>query len=329
MPARGIAGLKDVAARTGLSVSVVSRALNPHPDKNARVAEETRKWVLNVAGEMGFRRNRSAEFMKRGGVATIGVFLPASPNRLVADLVFGIAEVLEAEDFPMQISFDNFAEGFRRFLEHNMDLSHSGVISYPSLVDDPKVEAEVKDYCRGKGRMVLLNTALRLDDVPVVAMDEELGGRMAAEQLLERGCGQFCVVGKCMGRQKGFHSALADAGRKGNEFNGDPDGLKRLASFCRGGSEDRPVGVFAVTDILALRVMRALSGGDARVGTEVLLVGYDDLDLTGETTPSLTTIHQPFREEGRMAARKLINLIYGGKEDPVLISPRLVARESA
>ncbi|MCG2660057.1 MAG: LacI family transcriptional regulator [Kiritimatiellae bacterium] len=324
-----MATLKDIARKTGFSVAVVSRALNPRPDRYARVAPATRRQLIRTAREMGFRRNRMAEFMRRGGLPTVGVFLPAVANRLVADLVFGISEVLSEEDLPMQIGFDGYVEGFRKFIRHNVDLAHSGIISYPALISDPDVEKEVAVYRSKGGKVVLLNTSAQLDGVPVISIDNQQGGRLAAERLLARRCVRFAVMGSSLGRKQGFQQFLSTADRTAREFNDDVSGLRALSRFCRKASQSQPVGVFAVMDKLALRVLRALSGTSLRVGRDVMLIGYDDLDLTPEITPSLTTVHQPFREEGRLAARKLIHMINGGQESSVLIPPRLVVRESA
>ncbi len=324
-----MATLKDIARQTGFSVAVVSRALNPRPDQYARVAPATRRLLMRTAREMGFRRNRMAEFMRRGGLPTVGVFLPAVANRLVADLVFGISEVLSEEDFPLQIGFDAYVEGFRKFIRHNVDLAHSGIISYPALISDPDVEKEVAAYLSKGGKVVLLNTSARLDGVPIISIDDRQGGRLAAEHLLARRCVRFAVMGSSPGRNQGFQQFLSTAARTTRKFKDDASGWSALSRFCLKASSSRPAGIFAVTDVLALRVLRTLSVTALKVGRDVLLIGYDDLDLAPEITPSLTTLHQPFREEGRLAARKLIRMINGGQELSVSIPPRLVIRESA
>lgn len=324
-----MAALKDIARQTGFSVAVVSRALNPRPDQYARVAPETRRLLINAARKMGFRRNRMAKFMRRGGLPTVGVFLPATANRLIADLVFGISEVLAEEDLPLQIGFDSYVAGFHKFIRRNMDLAHSGIISYPALISNPDVVKEVAVYRSKGGKVVLLNTSARLDGVPVISIDNRYGGRLAAERLMARGCIRFAVMGSYPGRNQGFQQALAAAGHAAREFKNDAPGLRGLSRFCRQASPSKPVGIFAVTDLPALRVLRTLAETSIKVGCDALLIGYDDLEFTPEIMPSLTTLHQPFREEGRLAAHKLILMINGDQESSVSIPPWLVMRASA
>jgi LacI family transcriptional regulator len=306
----------------------VSRALNRRPDKNARVAPATIKKITAAAKTLNFRRNRTAEFIRRGATPTIGVFVPANANRLMADLLFGIAEIARKEDFPLQIDSKLSLAGFRRFMRHNLDLAHSGVISYAALITQTAVAREVARFRSAGGKIVLLNCPLKIPGVPVVAMNERLGGSLAAARLLTRNCRKFAVVGEYKERRPGFEEKIAQTGCAAEKFSEDENGFKRLIVFCRSAVSARPVGIFAVNDALALRVIRALRGAGLSVGSNVLVVGYDDLALAPETDPPLTTIHQPFREEGRIAARKLINMIYGAGEKSTLISPRLVVRES-
>jgi len=324
--ARRRATLKDVARHVGLSVSVVSRALNRRPDKNARVAPDTVRKITLAAKALNFRRNRAAEFVKRGALPTIGVFVPPAVDRLMADLLFGIAEIAREDDFPLQIDSDFSLQGFRRFMRHNLDLAHSGVISYPMLITHPQIAREVELFRAGGGKVVLLNSALKIPGVPVVGMDERLGGRLAAERLLARNCKCFALAGEFKERGPGFEEKLTAAGCSMESFSEDAGGLRELVKFCR--SAAKPVGIFAVNDRLALVIIRSLRGAGLVVGRDVLVVGYDDMEMANESDPPLTTIHQPFREEGHLAARKLINLIYGETEQSVLVSPRLVARES-
>lgn len=324
-----MATLKDIAGKTGFSVAVVSRALNPRADERARVAPATLKLIVRVAREMGFRRNRMAEFMRRGSSPTVGVFLPEYANRLVADLIFGISEVLSAEDLPIQIEFDAYLESFRKFIRSTVDLAHSGVISYAALTADPELEKEVAAYRSKGGKVVLLNTLIRPEGVPVIVVDNYEGGRQAAKRLLARKCVRFAVVGTFPCRDRGFREHLSANGRTATEFGYEDSDFKALAKYCRKASASGPVGIFAISDKWALRVMRALSGTSLRIGRDIMLIGFDDQELTADITPALTTLRQPFREEGGLAARKLVRMINGNDETSATLQPYLVIRETA
>jgi LacI family transcriptional regulator len=66
-----------------------------------------------------------------------------------------------------------------------------------------------------------------------------------------------------------------------------------------------------------------------KFGKDVVLTGYDDLELSALLTPPLTTINQPFYKQGYRAVNKLINMIYGNTESNEAIKSFLVKRETA
>jgi len=317
-------GIKEVAARAGVSVSVASRALSPRPDKHARVAEETRRRVAGMAQALGYRRNRTAEFLKRGRTPVIGVFLPDCPNRLVADLMFGMAET--AGDLSLSFALGLTNAQYRRFIERLDDQSPCGIVSYPYFSLERRTVALLDRFCRHHP-MLLLNPEVPVASVPAITLGNREGGIMAGEHLLQRQCIEYAMVGDFYERRAGFAAAMSAAGRDFAWFPGDAAGIAGVAGLAA--STTGRIGIFAASDQLALQVMRAIRPTGRVLGREALVVGYDDLDLAAEADPPLTTIHQPFREQGRLAAKKIINLVYGKEEVSEQLVPRLVIRESA
>ena len=85
-------------------------------------------------------------------------------------------------------------------------------------------------------------------------------------------------------------------------------------------------GVFAVSDSLAMNILQYTSNFGLRVPDNFKLVGYDDMEWSA--TMGLSTIRQPFREEGRRAATKIIEMIYGKEEKDEVFMPSAVARKT-
>ena len=184
-----------------------------------------------------------------------------------------------------------------------------------------------------------------------VSIDNHTGGRLVARRLVERVCKAYFTDGVYRWRTEGFLAELQAAGVAGkvsldlgagagaaeqNPPGGEhPIGAFDAARFARAVEEYRagggewPIGIFATTDVVACAVLRLLRDLALTPGREALLIGYDDQFLTGHLLPALTTVHQPFRDEGRLAARKMIRLIYGGEEVSESVAPYLVIRETA
>ena len=87
-------------------------------------------------------------------------------------------------------------------------------------------------------------------------------------------------------------------------------------------------GIFADSDYIALNTYSVLAKKNIKLRENVCLVGFDDIFFSRISLPSLTTVHQPTREEGHIAVRKMINMIFGKLENSEVIKPFLRIRES-
>ena len=326
--------LKDIAEDVGVSVSAVSRTLNPKPDRNAYVSDELRGKILKSADSFGFKRNRMAEFLKRGRSSAIGVFIPGTSNRLVADLLLGISQEAAQLDFPLNFYFgttpDN-SEEYERFIANAMGRSSSGIITYfythASWRRD-KILAMIGDYNANGGHTLFLNTYADCLGMPRLYNDDALGGKLAAERLASRKPGKLlCENSIFPERTKGFTQEAARRGYEAVLYE-----LENFASTFKKalrGAGALPLGVFACTDLGAYEIMTQVRKTGLPLGEDVLLVGYDDLEFCEFTEPKLTTVRQNFKLEGRRAVQKLVNMIYGKHEEDEAVAPTLVIRETA
>lgn len=337
-----MASLKDIAKVTGLSISTVSRALNPSPGSNDRIAEKTAARVAGVARRIGYVPNRGAEFLRRGGTPpTIGVFVPGQSKRFDAEVVQGIAEEAERLSFPLSLSFGMSLDKYRKFMRTTERKRHSGIITYPYWALGASVDAALRRYARSGGKVVMINHEPKVPDIPSVWLDDVEGGRIAARRLVARGCRTYCfltehgvrpgVFGRdglprySRNRYDGFCETLSAAGFEvAGSF--DLPGTVAQLRERRGGS---PVGVFCPTDYDALSLYALLFGTGLVIGCDVLVIGYDNMHMTECFSPPLTTIHQRMIEVGGLALKKLVNLIYNRPETSEAVGPVLIERESA
>jgi LacI family transcriptional regulator len=93
---------------------------------------------------------------------------------------------------------------------------------------------------------------------------------------------------------------------------------------------DPPTAVFASNDMMAIGALRAASELGLRVPGDLSMIGFDDLEITRYTCPTLTTIAQPKDEIGRAAVQRLIEMLEGSSPEGMrtLIPPTLAKRES-
>jgi alanine racemase len=181
-----------------------------------------------------------------------------------------------------------------------------------------------------------------------VLVDDEGGARLAAEHLLGLGHRDVLVMGieAALGetddegvagrRLAGYRGALADRGielpfdrivRPPAAIEGGEAAFLRV--WSRG---DRPTAVLCMSDATATGVLAAARRLGVRVPEELSIVGFDDLPLTRFTDPPLTTVHQPVRRKGEVAASMLLEALRrpsADDQDQVLVlETRLVVRRS-
>ncbi len=104
------------------------------------------------------------------------------------------------------------------------------------------------------------------------------------------------------------------------------DGMMKLL-----GLKQRPTAVFARNDFTAMGALNAIKRAGLRIPDDIALMGYDDIPLASHTSPALTTVRQPTREQGRCAAEFLLRRVEGDREQPraeKTFQCELIVRES-
>jgi LacI family transcriptional regulator len=90
--------------------------------------------------------------------------------------------------------------------------------------------------------------------------------------------------------------------------------------------------LFAFNDISAMGAIRALREAKLRVPDDVSVVGFDDIQSAAYQNPALTTVRQPLREMGRIAAETLLRRIRRSSSDSqggeTMVEPKLIIRET-
>jgi LacI family transcriptional regulator len=198
------------------------------------------------------------------------------------------------------------------------------------------------DQLRAHGIPVVLVDRESTDtSFPSVAVDDVVGGALAASHLLESGRRRLAFVGGPMtvrqvaDRWEGAAGAVADADGAAIEMI-TTQGLT-VAEGRRAGDgivarapEDRPDAVFAANDLLALGLLQSLArGGAVRIPEDLAIIGYDDIDFAAAAVVPLSSIRQPAELIGRRAVELLLaEEAQEEGERHVRFAPELIVRES-
>ncbi len=323
----------DVARLAGVSTATVSRLLNG----TGQIAPATRLAIEAAVEELGYQPNRIAQSLATKSTRTIALLLPEITNPFYGALVAGIEQrTLELGYTMLLCTTEDDPAREERYLDLLRSKQVDGVLA-DGLVLPPE---RIAEFVADGFPIVCLDRDVDSTAVPVVQVDNRLGGRLATEHLLELGHKRIAHVAGTPGmriveeRIEGYRETLRTAGLEPDPRLLAVGGFDEEGGYEAGRSlfarPPYPTAVFAANDLSAVGVLEAVAESGRGVPDEVSVVGFDDLRLAAYTSPPLTTVHQPAREIGARATTLLLDLARGKKPRAIrlLLEPRLVVRRS-
>lgn len=323
----------DVARLAGVSTATVSRALNG----TGQIAPRTRAKIEAVVEQLGYRPNTIARSLVTKSTQTIALLLPDITNPFYAALVSGIQQTALSHGHTMLLcTTESDPEREEHYLRVLRAKQVDGALVDGLVLPSDRIARFVEDGFP----IVCLDRDIDSRSIPLVQVDNRLGGRLATEHLLTLGHAQVAHVmgarelGISDERLAGYRDALAAAGIEADSR------LVEEGRFTEEGGHEAGrtllelnpdvTAIFAANDLSALGVLNAVAETGRRVPEDVAVVGFDDLRLAAFTSPSLTTIRQPAVEIARLATEILIGLTRGEQVEQMrhLLEPELVVRAS-
>jgi LacI family transcriptional regulator len=330
---RGDPTIYDVARLAGVSTATVSRALND----TGRIAPATRARIEQAVEQLGYRPNTIARSLVTKSTETLAFLLPDITNPFYAALVSGIQDyALEHGHTMLLCTTQGDAAREEQYLSLLRAKQVDGALVDGLVLPPDRIAAFV-----GEGfPLVCLDRDIESSSVPLVQVDNKLGGLVATDYLVGLGHSRIAHVSGAGGlrisedRAAGYHEGLYEAGI-------DPDAsLVAEGRFTEEGGhaatrallESAPdlTAIFAANDLSALGVLSALWASGRRVPDDVSVIGFDDLRLSAYTTPPLTTIRQPAAAIAKVATEILIGLTKGEPARKLrhVFQPSIVVRSS-
>ena len=328
-------GMRQVAEAAGVSTATVSNVLN----SPAVVAPETRRRVEEAMAQVGFVRNGAARQLRGIPSPVVGAVILDLANPFYSEVTRGIEDrVTEAGCMLMLCSTDaqaaKEAQQLRVLEEHGV----RGVLVNPA---GPRLDSLTGMAKRGTP-VVLLDHPQEHAALCAVTVDNVLGGRLAAQHVLELGHRHLAFLYSSVGtrqsvqRREGIRQALLAAGLDPATALVDVDlpppdiaGSADAALDALLAGPHVPSAILCFNDIAALGALRGLRRLGVSVPGEISVVGYDDVQFAAELAPALTTVRQPKYQLGRAAADLLLDEARPGHQhQEILLRPTLVIRDS-
>ncbi|MGW8482113.1 LacI family DNA-binding transcriptional regulator [Microbacterium sp. NPDC055903] len=326
-------GIRAVAAEAGVSSGTVSHYLN-HPEL---VSPERAKRVEEAIERLGFVRNDVARQLKMGRSFSLGYIAPESGN----PYSIGIAEALEGAAE---------AHGYSLFVANTRDdpdrerayLDLFAQYGFGGLVVSSAGPVEQRlALLRERGMPSVLLRRTDAAEQPSIAADDIRGGELAAQELISTGCTRLAFVGgptsvrQVADRLHGATGVVSQTTGARIELIDTP--VRTIAAGVAAGERivamapsERPNGIFAANDLLAIGVEQALVTAGIAIPEEIAIIGYDDIEYAANSLVPLSSIEVPRQAMGEAAIAMLMAQIDAVplSESHAVFAPRLIRRRS-
>ena len=303
----------DVARLAGVSQSAVSRVFTP----GASASKTTVEKVRTAAEQLGYRPDPLARAMITGRTRIIGLVVAYLENQFYPVVLELLSQALQARGYHVLVFMaGNSTERVPEVMAELLDYQVDGIITASVAMTN-----DLTTRCSAAGiPVVMFNRGQDDNRLSEVTSDNILGGRRAAQHLIETG---HCHIAHVMGwqgsstgrhRAEGFLQALQEAGLAPHSMI---DGMysRDVASEAvrtMFAAEDKPDGIFVGNDHMAFSVMDTLRFElGLSVPGDVSVIGYDDVPMAAWPSYNLTTIRQPVRRMVEATVDILLNQIEG------------------
>ncbi|MDG3086046.1 LacI family DNA-binding transcriptional regulator [Vibrio hannami] len=325
--------IKEVAEFAKVSQSTVSRALNGHKS----VKEANRVKVFEAIEKLGYQPNAFAQALASNKSFSIGMLVGTLDGPFYGPMMHNAEKAVRKENYHLIITsgnelYDQEQDSIQFLCSKKVD----GLI----LVSDMLSDGDILNICEKTPATMVLNRYIPEISNKCITIDNELGGFLAVEHLIEKGHTKIgCITGQLSkvdsrDRLQGYRNALA---KHGIEY--DPNLVVEGRFDHKGNNEaitrllDRDLemtAIFCMNDNIAVTAYSTCLERGMKIGQDISIVGYDNVSYSQHMNPGLTTIDFPVKEMAIQGAEGVLSILAGKEIEHIetKLSPKLIERGS-
>jgi DNA-binding LacI/PurR family transcriptional regulator len=324
----------DLAELAGVSAATVSRALAGKNMVNSKTSERIRK----LAEKHDFRPSALARNLRTKQRGAIGVVVPLGHDRgqhlsdpFFMTLIGYLADELTERGFDLVLS--RVIPNQDNWLSKLIDADRVDGF----IVIGQSDQSEVLDRIAGDYLPLVAWGGFVQGQIHCsVGTDNYLGGRIATQHLIERGCRKIVFLGNTQAIEPSLRLEGAKAAIRARDDIVLVDTPTHFAPEVSGSDIDdflsqtdvRPDGIFAASDLIALTAIQVLATRGISVPGDVKVVGYDDLYVARTSAPPLSTVRQNIAAGAAHLVGSLMKRIAGEATGSTILNPELIVRGS-
>lgn len=291
--------IKDIARLSGYAVGTVSRVLNGSPN----VSEAARTRIMAVVEEHNFKLNNNAKHLKQQASSGIAIIVKGAQNMLFAGIMERLQGLVKEKGFASLVYYiDEDDNEVEQALQICRERHPQGVLFLGSNLETFRRQfAPLTIPC-----VLVTNSAASLgfSNLSSVSTDDAAAAQFAVEQLISLGHRNIAILGGKMDQSNmarvRYEGCVRAFNQQGVPF--DPqlqyeaarfsleDGRRAMHALLE--RMPQVSAVFAMSDVIAMGAMRAISDRGLKVPDDISIVGFDGLELVRYLSPELCTIRQ-------------------------------------
>lgn len=333
-----ISTIVDIARELGVSPSTVSRALKDHP----YISQSTKDKVKKTAAKMGYRRNALAAGLRNRHSNSIGLIVPRISMYFQSTVITAIQNTIHSLGYNLIICQSNDSYPLEKELVNTLCSSRiEGVIVSCTVYTTDF--SHFKAFTDNQIPIVFYDRVPHDFRAHIVHGDDFQGGYQVGKHLIGQGCRDIAFINGVLSsnlyqeRLAGFKAALKEANlswKKSRNFSHEltvENAEKTIRKIFS--KKPFPDALFCANDTTAIEALQIARKLNIKIPKDLKLVGYSNDPRTDITWPGITSVEQFPADMGKIAARKLIELVQNpelsGKQVKTVTPIKLIIRDSS
>lgn len=325
--------IDEIAKLSKVSISTVSKALNGYTE----ISEKTRKRIIDIADELGYMPNATAQSLVRKRSNTVGVVYEVQyglKNLFFSSVLEAFRKNIESKGYDILLLSHNTDSGLD-YLRHCQSKNVDAVLV---VSGGDNIEAIHKLY---QSQLAVLTLDPTEKGPNSIFSDSYHSIKRSCKYLYDLGHKRIAFINgsytNFIGRERlrAYLDFIHEKGleplylaERSNEKYSYEEGYMTMKMIFE--EFGLPEAVCSVSDLMAIGAINYLNNHGFSVPGDVSVIGFDDLQVCEIVTPKLTTIRQDYESFGELACETLLGMIEGKvrKIDPIIVDTEIIVRDS-